>query len=87
MPYEQPLGEGARRRRRMDVPRRGTLLRSGKYGNCAKRDFVSSFRAKREIFAIRGLRSMFENSKRETCYPLTFRHSPIYIAAKLPPQP
>ena len=24
MPYEQPLGEGARRRRRIDVPRRGT---------------------------------------------------------------
>ena len=55
MPYEQPLGEGARQRRRIDVPRRGTLLRSGQYGNCAKRDFVSSFRAKREIFAIRGL--------------------------------
>ena len=29
MQYEQPLEEGARRRRRMDVPRRGTLLRSG----------------------------------------------------------
>ena len=55
MQYEQPLGEGARRRRRMDVPRRGTLLRSGQYDNCAKRDFVSSFRAKREIFVIRGL--------------------------------
>ena len=55
MPYEQPLGEGARRRRRMDVPRRGTLLRSGQYANSAKRYFVSSFRAKREIFVIRGL--------------------------------
>ena len=33
----------------------GTLLRSGQYGNCAKRYFVSSFRAKREIFVIRGL--------------------------------
>ena len=55
MPYEQPLGEGARRRRRMDVPRRGTLLRSGQYDNSAKRDFVSPFRAKREIFVIRGL--------------------------------
>ena len=31
--------------------------------------------------------SMFGNSKRETCYPLTFGHRPIYIAAKLPPQP
>ena len=39
----------------MDVPRRGTLLRSGQYDNSAKRDFVSSFRAKREIFVIRGL--------------------------------
>ena len=46
---------GARRRRRMDVPRRGTLLRSGQYANCVKRYFVSSFRAKREIFVIRGL--------------------------------
>ena len=55
MPYEQPLGEGARRRRRMDVPRRGTLLRSGQYANSAKRYFVSSFRAKREIFVIRDL--------------------------------
>ena len=55
MQYEQPLGEGARRRRRIDVPRRGTLLRSGQYDNCAKRYFVSSFRAKREIFVIRGL--------------------------------
>ena len=55
MPYEQPLGEGARRRRRIDVPRRGTLLRSDQYDNCAKRHSVSSFRAKREIFVIRGL--------------------------------
>ena len=56
-----PLGRlpmkpnGPRRRRRIDAPRRGTLLRSGQYDNCAKRDFVSSFRAKREIFVIRGL--------------------------------
>ena len=56
-----PLGRlpmklnGARQRRRMDVPRRGTLLRSGQYDNSAKRDFVSSFRAKREIFVIRCL--------------------------------
>ena len=55
MPYEQPLGEGARRRRRIDVPRRGTLLRSGQHDNCAKRYSASSFRAKREIFVIRGL--------------------------------
>ena len=32
-------------------------------------------------------RSMIGNSKRETCYPLTFGHRPIYIAAKLAPQP
>ena len=37
MEYEQPLGEGAHRRRRIDVPRRGTLLRSDQYANCAKR--------------------------------------------------
>ena len=55
-----PLGRlpmkpnGARRRRRMDVPRRGTIHRSGQYANCAKRYSVSSFRAKREIFVIRG---------------------------------
>ena len=43
-----------RRRRRIDVPRRGTLLCSGQYANSAERYFVSSFRAKREIFVIRG---------------------------------
>ena len=47
-----PLGRlpmkpnGARRRRRIDVPRRGTLLRSGQYANCAKRYSVSSSEAK-----------------------------------------
>ena len=47
-----PLGRlpmkpnGARRRRRMDVPRRGILLRSGQYDNCAKRYSVSSSEAK-----------------------------------------
>ena len=46
---------GPRRRRRMDVPRRGTIHRSGQYDNCAERHSVSSFRAKREIFVIRGL--------------------------------
>ena len=30
----------------MDVPRRGTLLRSGQYDNCAKRYSVPSFRVK-----------------------------------------
>ena len=37
---------GARRRRRIDVPRRGTLLRSDQYANCAKRYSVSSSEAK-----------------------------------------
>ena len=47
-----PLGRlpmkpnGARQRRRIDVPRRGTLLRSGQYDNCAKRHSVSSLEAK-----------------------------------------
>ena len=47
-----PLGRlpmkpnGARQRRRMDVPRRGTLLRSDQYANCAKRHSVSSSEAK-----------------------------------------
>ena len=47
-----PLGRlpmkpnGARQRRRIDVPRRGTLLRSGQYGNCAKRCSVSLSEAK-----------------------------------------
>ena len=47
-----PLGRlpmkpnGARRRRRIDVPRRGTLLRSDQYANCAKRCSISSTEAK-----------------------------------------
>ena len=47
-----PLGRlpmkpnGARRRRRMDVPRRGNLLRSGQYDNCAKHYSISSTEAK-----------------------------------------
>ena len=47
-----PLGRlpmkpnGARQRRRIDVPRRGTLLRSDQYDNCAKRYSVSSSEAK-----------------------------------------
>ena len=82
-----PLGRlpmkpnGARRRRRIDVPRRGTLLRSVQYDNSAKRDFVSSFRSKREIFVIRGL--AVNDWKFQTENLL----SSIYIAAKLPPQP
>ena len=157
-----PLGRlpmkpnGARRRRRMDVPRRGTLLCSGQYDNCAKRCSISSSEAKPWALCLTRMRvnaqeekrkhgitchtsrplekgraegagwmcleeapfyaatsmpilqsatsyrhfersekslsfaisrSMIGNSKRETCYPLTFGHRPIYIAAKLPPQP
>ena len=33
MPAEQPLEAGARRRRRIDLPRRGSLLREGMKGN------------------------------------------------------
>ena len=33
MPVEQPLEEGARRRRRIDLPRRGSLLREGMKGD------------------------------------------------------
>ena len=33
MAAEQPLEEGARRRRRIDLPRRGSLLREGMTGN------------------------------------------------------
>ena len=147
---------GPRRRRRIDVPRRGTLLRNCQYGNCAKRYSVSSSEAKpwalyltrmrvntqeekrkhgitchtsrplekgraegagwmcleeapfyaavsmptvqsatpyrhfersEKSLSFAAQRSMIGNSKRETCYPLTFGHRPIYNAAKLPPQP
>ena len=37
---------GPRRRRRIDVPRRSTLLRSDQYANCAKRYSISSTEAK-----------------------------------------
>ena len=88
-----PLGRlpmkpnGARRRRRIDVPRRGTLLRSGQYDNSAKRDFVSSFRAKREIFVTRGLAVNDWKFQTGNLLSTYLRASPIYIAAKLPPQP
>ena len=88
-----PLGRlpmkpnGARRRRRIDVPRRGTLLRSGQYANCAKRYSISSFRAKREIFVIRGLTVNDWKFQTGNLLSTYLRASPIYIAAKLPPQP
>ena len=55
MPAEQPLEEGARRRRRIDLPRRGSLLREGMKGNV--RSHVLAYRhpeRSRGIFAIRG---------------------------------
>ena len=58
-----------RRRRRIDVPRRGTLLRSGQYANSAKRYFVSSFRAKREIFVIRGQKNHGRNAQTGNLFP------------------
>ena len=150
-PTERPL-ETAQDR----AIRRGTLLRSGQYDNCAKRCSVSSSEAKpwalcltrmrinaqeekrkhgitcntssplekgraegagwmcleeapfyaavsmttvqsatsyrylersEKSLSFAAWRSMIGNSKRETCYPLTFGHRPIYIAAKLPLQP
>ena len=33
MPVEQPLEEGARRRRRIDLPRRGSFLQEGMKGD------------------------------------------------------
>ena len=78
---------GPRRRRRMDVPRRGTLLRSGQYDNCENVTPYRHFERSKKSLSFAISRSMIGNSKRETCYPLTFVHRPIYIAAKLPPQP
>ena len=63
------------------------LLRSGQYANCAKRYFVSSFRAKREIFVIRGLAVNDWKFQTGNLLSTYLRASPIYIAAKLPPQP
>ena len=42
MTVEQPLEEGARRRRRIDLPRRGSLLREGMKMNV--RQSVLSYR-------------------------------------------
>ena len=71
MQYEQPLGEGARRRRRIDVPRRGTLLRSGQYDNCAKRCSVSSSEAKLRALYLTSMRINAQEEKRKhgiTCH-------------------
>ena len=72
-----PLGRlpmkpnGARRRRRMDVPRRGTLLRSDQYGNCAKRHSVSSTEAKSRDLCLTRMRVNAQEEKRKhgiTCH-------------------
>jgi hypothetical protein len=63
MRYEQPLGEGARRRRRIDVPRRVTLLRSGQYANCAKRYSVSSSEAKPRALCLTRMRRNEQGEK------------------------
>ena len=71
MPYEQPLGEGPRRRRRMDVPRRGTFLRSDQYANCAKRHSVSSSEAKPWALCLTRMRVNAQEEKRKhgiTCH-------------------
>ena len=64
------------------------LLRSDQYAKCAKRYSVSSFRAKREIFVIRGLAVNDWKFQTGNLLSTYLRASPhIYIAAKLPPQP
>ena len=66
-----PLGRlpmkpnGARRRCRMDVPRRGTLLRSGQYDNCAKRHSVSSSEAKPWALYLTRMRVNAQEEKRK----------------------
>ena len=79
---------GPRRRRRMDVPRRGTPF----YAATSMPTVQSAtpyrhFERSEKSLSFEISRSMIGNSKHETCYPLTFGHRPIYIAAKLPPQP
>ena len=65
MQYEQPLGEGARRRRRIDVPRRGTFLCSGQYDNCAKRYSISSSEAKPWDLCLTRMRVNVQEEKRK----------------------
>ena len=55
----------------MDVPRRGTLLRSGQYANCAKRHSVSSTEAKSRDFCRARMRRNEQEEKRKhgiTCH-------------------
>ena len=66
-----PLGRlpmkpnGARRRRGIDVPRRGTLLRSGQHNNCAKRHSVSSTEAKSRYLCLTRMRVNAQEEKRK----------------------
>ena len=62
---------GPRRRRRIDVPRRGTLLRNCQYGNCAKRYSVSSSEAKPWALYLTRMRVNTQEEKRKhgiTCH-------------------
>ena len=72
-----PLGRlpmkpnGARQRRRIDVPRRGNLLRSDQYANCAKRHSVSSSEAKPWALYLTRVRVNAQEEKRKhgiTCH-------------------
>ena len=66
-----PLGRlpmkpnGARQRRRIDVPRRGNLLRSDQYANCAKRHSVSSSEAKPWALYLTRMRVNAQEEKRK----------------------
>ena len=62
---------GPRRRRRIDVPRRGTLLRSEQYANSAKCYFVSSSEANSRDLCLTRMRVNAQEEKRKhgiTCH-------------------
>ena len=67
MTAEQPLEEGARRRRRIDLPRRGSLLREGMKGD------VSGARV---LSYIVGLRQLFSHVSLEPYLARYARHLP-----------
>ena len=87
MPYEQPLGEGARRRRRIECLEEAPFYVAVSMTTVQSATSYRHFERSEKSLSFAASRSMIGNSKRETCYPLTFGHRPIYIAAKLPPQP
>ena len=67
MTAEQPLEEGARRRRRIDLPRRGSLLREGMKRNV--RQSVLSYRHPERslrIFFVCGMLSIVRTHLQET---------------------